>query len=173
MDSGPHDSISQDDEPSRAGTGGRPPTIAVIGGYDADAATADAAFAVGRLLAQRGAVLVTGGREGVAAAASQGAAEAGGMTVGILPGRDRSEANPWVQIAIPTGLGETRNALVVLGADAVIAFAGRFGTLSEIAHALLAGTRVIGLSSWDIDGVLPADDPDAAVAMALAIDVDQ
>ncbi|MGH9187969.1 MAG: LOG family protein [Acidimicrobiales bacterium] len=145
--------------------------MAVVGGYDADHATEAAAEAVGRLLAQRGAVVVTGGRQGVAAAASRGAVAAGGLTVGILPGRSRAEANPWVQVAVPTGLGETRNALVVMDADAVIAFPGRYGTLSEVAFALLAGTIVIGLGTWDVDGVLAADSPEEAVTLALPGDL--
>jgi uncharacterized protein (TIGR00725 family) len=143
----------------------------VIGGYDADAATQALAESVGRLLAERGAVVVTGGREGVAAAASRGAVEAGGLTVGILPGRDRSEANPWVRVAVPTGLGETRNALVVMGADAAIAFPGAYGTLSEMAHALLAGTRVVAMpGAWDLaaaEPVIRVASPEEAVTAAL------
>jgi hypothetical protein len=146
---------------------GRPAHISVVGGYDADPAVGREAEAVGRLLAEAGAVVVTGGREGVAAAVSRGAVSAGGTTVGILPGRDRSEANEWVQVAVPTGLGETRNALVVLGADAVIAFPGRYGTLSEVALALVDGTPVVGLGTWDIDGVVTARGPDDAVRLAL------
>src|SRR5262245_26603315 len=142
-------------------------TVAVVGGGEADDGDREAATKVGRLLAEAGAVLVTGGRFGIGAAASRGAVEAAGTTVGILPGRDRSEANPFVQIAIPTGLGETRNALVVMGADVVIAFPGAYGTLSEIAHALLAGIPVIGLGSWDVPGVVEATGPAQAVEVAL------
>ena len=141
----------------------RAPHVAVVGGYDAEEADLADAEEVGRLLAQRGAVLVTGGRRGIAEAASRGAVLAGGTTVGILPGRDRAEANPYVTIAVPTGLGETRNALVVMGADAVIAFGGRYGTLSEVAHALLAGTRVIGLRTWELAA---GGRPDAAIELA-------
>ncbi len=149
------------------------PYVSIVGGYHAPPEVEAAAETVGRLLAERGAVVVTGGREGVAAAACRGAMAAGGLTVGILPGTGRSEANPWVQVAVPTGLGETRNALVVLGADAVIAFPGRWGTLSEVAFALLAGTRVVSLGSWELgdgsdDGVLRAGDPADAVELALA-----
>src|SRR3954451_23302422 len=93
--------------------------VAVIGGTEVTDAIAADAEAVGRLLAEAGAIVVTGGRDGVAAAACKGALEAGGMTVGILPGRSRDEANPWVRVAVPTGLGEMRNALVVMDADAV------------------------------------------------------
>jgi uncharacterized protein (TIGR00725 family) len=144
--------------------------VAVVGGYEADDVDLAAAEEVGRLLAQRGCVVVTGGRRGVAEAASRGAVLAGGTTVGILPGRTRAEANPYVRVPIPTGLGETRNALVVMDADAVIALPGAYGTLSEVAHALLAGTRVVSLgdAAWAIPGTLPASTPQDAVEAALA-----
>ncbi len=142
--------------------------VAVVGGTVATAEALDQAEAVGRLLAERGAILVTGGRGGVAAAACRGASEAGGVALGILPGRRRDEANPWVTVAVPTGLGDTRNALVVMDADAVVAFPGEWGTLSEIAHALISGRRVIGLGTWALDGVVPAADPTQAVDLALA-----
>ena len=101
-------------------------------------------------------------------AACRGAKEAGGRTLGILPGTDRAAANPFVDTAVPTGLGEARNALVVRAADALIAVGGGYGTLSEIALALKAGKRVIGLDSWEIDGVEPAESAEQAVAAALA-----
>jgi uncharacterized protein (TIGR00725 family) len=123
---------------------------------------------VGRLLAERGAVLVCGGLGGTMEAACRGAKQAGGTTVGLLPGGSRSEANRFVDVAIPTGLGEARNALVVRAADAVVAVGGGYGTLSEIALALRAGKRVVGLGTWEIDGVVVADDPEAAVAEALS-----
>jgi uncharacterized protein (TIGR00725 family) len=100
-------------------------------------------------------------------AACRGASEAGGQTVGILPGTDRAAANAFVEIAIPTGLGEARNALVVRAADGLIAVGGGYGTLSEIALALKAGKRVVGLDSWDIEGVVAVADPAAAVAAVL------
>jgi uncharacterized protein (TIGR00725 family) len=100
-------------------------------------------------------------------AACRGAKEAGGLTVGILPGTDRTAANAFVDVAIPSGLGEARNALVVGAADALIAVGGGYGTLSEIALALKAGKRVVGLDSWGIDGVIAAEDPAAAVAAVL------
>lgn len=100
-------------------------------------------------------------------AACRGAREAGGTTVGILPGTDRAAANPYVDIAIPTGLGEARNALVVRAADALVAVGGGYGTLSEIALALKAGKRVVGLGSWEIDGMEQAADPESAVATVL------
>ena len=126
-----------------------------------------AAAEVGRLLAERGAVLVCGGRGGAMEAACRGAKEAGGLTVGILPGSDRSEANPFVDVVLPTGLGEARNALVVGAADVVIAVGGGYGTLSEVALALKAGKRVIGLGTWEIEGVTAVEGPESAVAAAL------
>ena len=123
---------------------------------------------MGRLLAERGAVLVCGGLGGTMEAACRGAKQAGGTTVGLLPGGSRSDANPFVDVAIPTDLGEARNALVVRAADAVVAVGGGYGTLSEIALALRAGKRVVGLGTWEIDGVVAADDPEAAVAEALS-----
>ena len=123
---------------------------------------------MGRLLGGRGAVVVSGGLGGVMEAACRGAREAGGVTVGILPGLDRAAANPYVDVALPTGLGEARNALVVRAADVLIAVGGGYGTLSEIALALKAGKRVIGLDTWEIEGVEAVADPEAAVAAALA-----
>ena len=125
------------------------------------------AEAVGAELARRGAVVVCGGLGGVMEAACRGARGEGGVTLGILPGVERAAANPWVSVAVATGLGELRNGLVVRSADAVIAIAGGYGTLSEIALALKAGVRVVGLRSWEIDGVLAAGDAAAAVALAL------
>ena len=108
-------------------------------------------------------------------AACRGAREAGGSTVGLLPGLDRREANAHVQVALPTGLGEARNALVVRAADAVIAVGGEFGTLSEIALALKAGTPVVGVDTWELskDGAAVVaidrvDSAEEAVERALA-----
>jgi uncharacterized protein (TIGR00725 family) len=87
--------------------------------------------------------------------------------VGLLPGLDRRDANPYVDVAVPTGLGEARNALVVRTADALIAVGGGYGTLSEIALALRAAKRVVGLETWEIDGIEPASSPEAAVEAVL------
>jgi hypothetical protein len=122
---------------------------------------------VGRALAEAGAVLVCGGLGGVMEAACRGAQEAGGTTVGILPGHDRADANPYVDVAVATGLGEARNALVVRAADALIAVGGEYGTLSEIALALKAGKPVVGIDSWDLDRIERADDAATAVRRAL------
>ena len=122
---------------------------------------------VGRLLAEAGAVVVTGGLGGVMEAASKGAREAGGTTLGILPGSDRRDANPWVTVAVPTGMGEARNALVVRAADGLIAVGGEWGTLSEIALARTAGKPVAGLDSWELEGVDRFETPAEAVAAVL------
>jgi uncharacterized protein (TIGR00725 family) len=123
--------------------------VSVIGpGSDASAADTDLAREVGRLVAQRGAVLVNGGRLGVMAAAAEGASASGGVSVGILPGVDRSEASEHLVLALPTGLGEARNVLVVTSADAVIAVGGSWGTLSEIALAMRMGKPVVSLRGW-------------------------
>jgi uncharacterized protein (TIGR00725 family) len=139
-----------------------------VGPGDASADEQAAAEEVGRLLARRGAVVVCGGLGGVMEAACRGAREEGGTAVGILPGSDRGAANRYVSVAIATGLGEARNALVVRAADALIAIGGAYGTLSEIALALKGGKRVIGLGTWEIEGVEPADGAEAAVEVALA-----
>jgi uncharacterized protein (TIGR00725 family) len=140
--------------------------VAVVGASEATGEQAELARAVGAGLARSGAVVITGGRGGVMAAASRGAAESGGIAVGLLPGAERQEANEWVTVALPTGLGELRNGLVVRAADAVIAVGGAYGTLSEIALALRAGVPVIGLNTWQIDGVRHVGTPEEAVALA-------
>jgi uncharacterized protein (TIGR00725 family) len=103
------------------------------------------------------------------AAACRGARSAGGMTVGILPGLDREAANQWVQVALATGVGEMRNAIVVRAADVVVAVGGGYGTLSEVALALKTEVPVVGLGTWAIDGVQNATDPAEAVRRAAAL----
>ncbi len=145
------------------------PYVAVVGaGGDVAPEMLAIAEAVGAELARRGAVGVTGGLGGVMEAACRGARREGAVTLGILPGDDRAAANPFVAVAVATGLGELRNGLVVRSADALIAIAGGHGTLSEIALALKAGKPVIAIRSWEIDGVRPAQDAVEAVALALA-----
>src|SRR5207302_2269361 len=120
-------------------------------------------------LATGGAVVITGGHGGVMEAASRGAANSGGTTVGLLPGLDRAQANRWVTVALPTGLGELRNGLVVRAADVVIAVGGAYGTLSEVALALKTEVPVIGIGTWSIDGIEAVDDPESAVTRALEL----
>jgi uncharacterized protein (TIGR00725 family) len=151
--------------------------IAVVGGSEASEPVAATAAAVGAALASAGAVIVCGGLGGVMEAACRGAKAVGGLTVGILPGRDASAANPWVDVVIATGLGEARNALVVGSAAAVIAVDGEYGTLSEIALALRGGIPVIGLGTWSLTrpdgeddlGIVVLEDPRAAAARAMSL----
>jgi len=140
--------------------------VSVIGsGAEHEAAAEE----VGRLLAKRGCKVVTGGLGEVMAAAARGAKEAGGTTIGILPGRDRAAANEWVDHAVATGLGHMRNFAVVASGDAVIAVGGHWGTLSEIAFAKILGRPVVilepGLGADDVDR---AATPDEAVDFVLA-----
>lgn len=151
-------------------------TVAVVGpARGVSARTAASAREVGRRLAEAGAVLVTGGLGGVMAEASRGAAEVGGVVVGLLPGTDRSEANQWVGVALPTGLGEGRNLLVVAAADSVISVGGSWGTLSEIALACRSGIPVVTLGdSWqvvDATGRPPRGGPVAAAGPADAVNL--
>lgn len=122
--------------------------IAIIGPSDAPAQVLASAQEAGSWVARAGAVLVTGGLGGAMEAACRGAQSAGGTTVGILPGDRRSDANRFVDIAIPTGMGEMRNLLVVRAADAVLAVGGGLGTLSELALALKLGKPTIGIGTW-------------------------
>lgn len=124
-----------------------PVHVAVVGAGRPGDAEADAET-IGRLVAEAGATLVCGGLGGVMEAACRGARSAGGRTIGILPGTDRGAANAYVDVAIPTGLGEARNTIVVRAADVVVAVGGGHGTLSEIAFAAKVGTPVVGLGTW-------------------------
>ncbi len=146
-----------------------PAYVAVVGAGDATPAQEAFAEACGRELARRGAVVVCGGLGGVMTAVARGAHDAGGIVVGLLPGDDRTAANPHLTVALPTGLGEMRNPLVVRAADAVLAVAGGYGTLSELAFALRTGVPVVGHDTWAIDGVIAVDDPVAAVDLVLAL----
>jgi hypothetical protein len=145
----------------------RKPRLAVIGGNRPEKRCLETAYEVGRAVAEAGAVLVCGGLGGVMEAAARGAKEAGGFTVGILPGGDPAAANRFIDLPVVTGLGYTRNSLVVMNADAVIAVDGEYGTLSEIAFSLIYGRKVVGLDTWDIPGVIPASGPREAVETAL------
>ena len=144
--------------------------VAVIGaGEAADGARAQA-HALGAALAGAGAIVVCGGHGGVMESAARGAVEAGGLTVGILPGTDASEANPWITVPLPTGMGEARNALVVRAAEAVIAVGGEWGTLSEIALARKMGIPVATLGAAPVPGLGLPELPDPAAAAAWALE---
>jgi len=139
--------------------------VSVIGsGADYEAAAEE----VGRLLAERGVTVVTGGLGEVMAAASRGAKAAGGTTIGIVPGESRERANAWVDHVVVSGIGHARNLAVVASGDAVIAVGGRYGTLAEIGLALTLERPVVILEpGWEVDGALRADSPEEAVALAL------
>ncbi len=138
--------------------------VAVVGAGSCDEAETQTAEEVGGAIAGRGWVLYTGGLGGVMEAASRGAAEAGGRVVGLLPGTDPAEANQYVEIPVATGMGHGRNVILVQSVDAVVAVGGGHGTLSEIAIAAKIGRPVVGLHTWEIDGVEPAASPAAAIA---------
>ena len=137
--------------------------VSVIGGGVIDRETAATARAVGRELAERDHTVVCGGLDGVMEAVCEGAHEAGGETIGIVPGPDREAANEYVDTAIATAMGNARNVLVVLNGDAAIAIDGSTGTLSEIGHALDFDRPVAGIDTHDIEGVEAVDS--AAVAV--------
>lgn len=149
--------------------------IGVIGGGKCSHKVAKLAEEVGRGLAESGSTLICGGMGGVMEAACRGAKEAGGRTIGILPGNSVTTANPYVDIPIVTGMGEARNIIIIRSVQAVIAIDGEFGTLSEIAHALRSGTPVIGLNTWSLskegkpnNSIIIAQDARDAVEKALA-----
>jgi hypothetical protein len=124
---------------------------------------------VGRLLAEQGATVVTGGLGEVMAAASRGAKGAGGTTIGILPGETRAGANPWLDHVVISGIGHARNLAVVASGDAVIAVGGRYGTLAEIGFALTLERPVVVLEpGWEVEGTQRAATPEEAVEFALA-----
>jgi uncharacterized protein (TIGR00725 family) len=152
-------------------------TIGVIGGNEASQTDCDLAYEVGKFIASNDAALVCGGLGGIMEAASKGASENGGTVIGLLPGEEKTDANPYVNIAIPTGLGISRNVLVVRASDALIAFPGSYGTLSEIALALSMGETVVYMpGAWDLRKIAPVDgnlfkeafDARQAIGLALA-----
>jgi uncharacterized protein (TIGR00725 family) len=140
--------------------------IGVIGSASCPASVAEIAYIVGKEIARREAILLCGGMGGVMEAACKGAKEGGGLTVGILPG-NKENANPFVDIPITTGMGEARNVIVARSCDAIIAIAGKYGTLSELAFALRFDVPVVGIATWNIDiPILKAKNPKQAVDMA-------
>jgi len=148
------------------------PVIGVIGpGLGADEADVAWAEEVGGLLAQRGCTVVNGGLDGVMAAVSRGAASLGGLVIGILPGEDRSAGNGHLTFALPTGLGEMRNALVVRASDAVICVGGSWGTWSEVALAVRTGVPIVQLGGWQAPEPGPqlAASPGEAVQVAMRL----
>ncbi|MFN2586926.1 MAG: TIGR00725 family protein [Actinomycetota bacterium] len=152
------------------------PYVAVVGSGDADPSLAALAEDVGRGLAENGAVVLCGGLGGVMEAVCRGCRSAGGTAVGILPGDRRTDANRFVDVALATGMGEMRNALVVRASDVVLAVGGEHGTLSEIAFALKIGRPVVGLDTWELskrgmadESIVRVDSAEAAVAAAVRL----
>ena len=143
--------------------------VAVIGGRSTEKALLREAETVGKLLAQRNAVVVCGGLGGVMEAVSRGARSEGGLTVGVLPQNDTREANQFIDIPVVTGMGIGRNVIIVRTADALIAVGGEYGTLSEIAFALQLGKPVVGIQTWDIKGVVSVDNGLEAVDTIFSI----
>jgi|SRR5579864_466787 len=141
--------------------------VAVCGASEATAAQLDAAREVGKLLAENGAVVLSGGLGGVSGAASEGASRAGGTVVGLLPDVDREGASPDLTLALPTGMGQARNVLIVTAAESVIAIGGGWGTLSEIALARRLGRAVFALDTWEVKGLEVVHTAAEAVKRAL------
>ncbi len=142
--------------------------IGVIGASSCSAKLAQTAYTVGKLIAENGAILICGGMGGVMEAACRGAVEAGGMTVGILPGSSAKEGNEFLTVPVVTGLGYARNSIVVQSAQVLIAIGGKYGTLSEIAYAAGFGIPIVGLSTWKIRAPIKhVKTPEEAVRMAL------
>lgn len=136
-------------------------TISVIGGHKILAKNRELARKVGEIIAREGAVLVCGGLDGVMAEAARGAKEAGGLTIGLLPGKSKQDANPYIDIALPTSIGYARNAIVACSADIIVALAGSHGTRSEICYGLVFGRPVIDLGNWKIEGTVHVKTPQA------------
>jgi hypothetical protein len=141
--------------------------MGVIGGRRVKKRLLETAEEVGRLIAEKGFFLVCGGLGGVMEAASKGAKEAGGITIGILPQETKEYANPYIDIPIVTGFGIGRNIIIARTADVIIAIGGEYGTLSEIAFSLQLEKPVIGIETWDIEGVIKATDPHDAIQKAI------
>lgn len=129
-------------------------TISVIGGSSIPTKVEELAERVGEMIARLGCILVCGGLTGAMEAAAKGARRAGGLTIGILPGKDKADANSYIDIALPTSIGYARNTIVACSADIVVALPGSYGTNSEICYALVYGRPVIDLGNWNIDGMI-------------------
>lgn len=146
------------------------PVIAVVGAGKCSKKLRDMAAVVGKYVAENGGVLICGGMGGIMEGAARGAKEAGGVTIGILPTEDKNDANEFIDYIIPSGFGEARNLLVVRAADVVVAFPGKFGTLSEMAFAMQAQKPVISVNAWKLgDDLIQMDDPLKAAEKAMEL----
>jgi len=146
--------------------------VSVIGSSRCDESSESWKLAeeVGRLLAEAGVTVVCGGGPGVMEAAARGAAEAGGTVVGILPGADPGEANPYCTHVVATGIGQARNLAVVASGEATIAVGGEWGTLAEVAHARNLGRTVVALRSWAVSGIGDMEGGPGVIAAASAVE---
>ncbi|MBN2279886.1 MAG: TIGR00725 family protein [Candidatus Marinimicrobia bacterium] len=131
--------------------------IAIIGGRKATPEVLDLAYQAGKAIAESGHILINGGRSGVMEASARGVFDFGGMTIGILPGTDTRDVNPYITVALPTGIGLSRNSIIACSCDGAIAIGGEFGTLSEIAYCKQFNRPVCSLKSWNIDQVHQAE----------------
>lgn len=127
--------------------------VAVLGGSKIDDSTYNKAYQVGKIIAEKGCILICGGLGGVMEAAAKGAYENGGVTIGILPGTNKKDCNKWIKIPIVTGIGEARNVIIARTCDIAVAIDGEYGTLSEIAFCIKFGKPVLGIDTYNIEGV--------------------
>jgi uncharacterized protein (TIGR00725 family) len=148
----------------------RKPMIAVVGAGKCSKKLRDMASQVGKYVAEHGGVIVCGGLGGIMEGAARGAKEAGGVTIGILPTDNKDDANEFIDYVIPTGFGEARNIMVIRAADAVVAFPGKYGTLSEMAFALNADKPVVSVNAWRLsDEIEQVEDPVEAAKLAMEL----
>jgi uncharacterized protein (TIGR00725 family) len=133
-------------------------TISVIGGHEITKEVEDIAHKIGEIIVKVGAILICGGLGGVMEAVSKGVSEAGGTTIGILPGTSKADANPYVDIALPTSIGYARNAIVACSADIIVALPGSDGTSSEISYGLVYKRPIIDLGGWNRPGMVQVKD---------------
>lgn len=143
--------------------------IGVIGGSSVSRSLYNIAYKVGFEIAKKGCILINGGCSGVMEASGKGAKEAGGLTIGILPGREKTDANNFIDIPVPTGIGEARNAIIVNMADGLIAIDGEYGTLSEIAFALKKSKPIVGIKTFNFKEIVKAASPEEAVDKILEL----
>ncbi|MCH7690696.1 MAG: TIGR00725 family protein [candidate division Zixibacteria bacterium] len=146
----------------------RKPVIAVIGAGKCSRKLRDMAADIGRYVAENGGVVLCGGLGGIMEGAARGAKEAGGTTIGIIPSENKADANQFIDYVIPTGFGQARNVLVVRAADAIVALPGKFGTLSEMAFALVSGKPIVSVQAWKLgEEILQVEDPVEAAKIAM------
>ncbi len=146
----------------------RKPVIAVIGAGKCSRKLRDMAAEIGRYVAENGGVVLCGGLGGIMEGAARGAKEAGGTTIGIIPSENKADANQFIDYVIPTGFGQARNVLVVRAADAIVALPGKYGTLSEMAFALVSGKPIVSVQAWKLgEEILQVEDPIEAAKIAM------